>query len=79
MSKLHFYESGAKVADGDGKINKTEKFTVKITKGEVRREHTYVVKQGQSFNGDLCRCKVGASKNGTATFEYVGQADEEVE
>lgn len=69
MSKLHFYKGINKEADGDGTVEKSEEFEVSITWGEVKKGHTYEIRQGQKPSGDSYNCKAGATKGGKAKFQ----------
>ena len=72
MAKLHIYRKvggiWSKQADGDGTLSDTKDFDVSITKGSVDKGTAYQIRQGQSVDGDIYDCTVGADKNGTATF-----------
>ncbi|CAL2087413.1 hypothetical protein [Tenacibaculum sp. 190524A02b] len=67
MSKLHFYKNSTKEADGDGTTNK-DGFSATISWGEVKKGHTYEVRQGTKTSGDNYPCTTGATKDGTAKF-----------
>lgn len=67
MSKLHFYERGIKVADGDGNTSGTEEWNVTISWGAVKQGRTYKVTQGtEQPPTDSYTCAKVSNK--TATF-----------
>lgn len=68
MSKLHFYENGSKVADGDGTPSSTGDWDVTISWGSVKKGHTYKVSQGAKPPTDSYNCLAGAVSGDDATF-----------